>query len=58
MENEFTQRLKLKVPLIVAPMAGGPSSVEFVSASSEAGALGSIGAAYSDGKSIEEFSHF
>lgn len=57
MENEFTKRLKIKVPLIVAPMAGGPSSVEFVSASAEAGALGSIGTAYINGKAVEDFTH-
>lgn len=45
----------LKVPLIVAPMAGGFSSPEFVIASSEAGALGSIGAAYSKPEVIETF---
>lgn len=53
--NEFARRLRLKVPLIVAPMAGGPSSVEFVAASAEAGALGSVGAAYSTGTAIGEF---
>ncbi|RZA05427.1 MAG: nitronate monooxygenase, partial [Proteobacteria bacterium] len=42
----FIDSLGLKVPLIVAPMAGGPSSVNLVVASSEAGALGSIGGAY------------
>ena len=36
-------------------MAGGPSSAEFVIASSEAGALGSIGAAYSSPQAIEDF---
>ena len=53
--NKFTQRFNLKVPLFVAPMAGGPSSPEFVIASCEAGAMGSVGAAYSSGKQIEEF---
>ncbi len=38
--------LNLKYPLIVAPMAGGPTTPELVIASCEAGALGSIGAAY------------
>ena len=36
-------------------MAGGPSSPEFVIASCEAGALGSIGAAYSAPQAIEDF---
>lgn len=57
MTNEFTKRLKLKVPLVVAPMAGGPSSVEFVVASSQAGALGSIGAAYMNRQAIEDFTN-
>lgn len=52
---DFLKRLHLKVPLVVAPMAGGPSSPELVTASCQAGALGSIGAAYSSGKAIEEF---
>lgn len=38
--------LGLKYPLIVAPMAGGPTTPELVVASSEAGALGFLGAAY------------
>ncbi|WP_413560838.1 NAD(P)H-dependent flavin oxidoreductase [Bdellovibrio sp. HCB209] len=49
------KRLNLKYPLIVAPMAGGPSSPELVVTSCEAGALGSIGAAYSNPQAIEEF---
>ena len=48
-------RLGLKHPLIVASMAGGPSSPELVIASSAAGALGSIGAAYSSPAAITEF---
>ncbi|HEV7318452.1 MAG TPA: nitronate monooxygenase [Ensifer sp.] len=47
--------LGLKYPLIVAPMAGGPSSPELVAASSAAGALGSIGAAYSNPAAIADF---
>jgi nitronate monooxygenase len=42
-------------PLVVAPMAGGPSSVELVAAACNAGALGSIGAAYSTPSAIKEF---
>jgi nitronate monooxygenase len=36
----------LRLPLIQAPMAGGPSSPELVAAASAAGALGSFGFAY------------
>lgn len=48
-------RLGLKHPLVVAPMAGGPSSVALVAAASGAGALGSAGSAYSDPAAIEAF---
>lgn len=51
----LVQRLGLKYPLIVAPMAGGPSTVDLVAASSNSGVLGSIGGAYSTGLAIEEF---
>lgn len=52
---KLAERLQLKVPLVVAPMAGGPSSPELVIASSEAGALGTVGAAYSSPSAIQEF---
>ncbi len=38
--------LGISVPIIQAPMAGGPSSPELVAAASAAGALGSFGCAY------------
>jgi nitronate monooxygenase len=38
-------------------MAGGPSSVDLVATASEAGALGSIGAAYFPANSIKEFTN-
>jgi nitronate monooxygenase len=40
------QRLQLSIPLVVAPMAGGPSTPRLVAAAHRAGALGSLGAAY------------
>lgn len=49
------EALELKHPLIVAPMAGGPSSVELVAVSSEAGALGFVGGAYSSPSILEDF---
>ncbi|AYG67273.1 MULTISPECIES: nitronate monooxygenase [unclassified Rhizobium] len=52
--NLFRQ-LGLKHPLIVAPMAGGPSSVELAAAASAAGALGAMGGAYSNAAAIEAF---
>lgn len=42
----FSERVGLAVPIIQAPMAGGPSSPELVTACSAAGALGSFGFAY------------
>ena len=39
----FSERLGLRLPVIQAPMAGGPSSPELVAAVSGAGALGSFG---------------
>lgn len=54
-ENMLPLSLRLQVPLIVGPMAGGPSSPDLVAAASKAGALGSIGAAYSSPAAIEDF---
>src|SRR5215467_6845815 len=44
--TELTKRLKLTHPIIQAPMAGGGDTPRLVAAVSEAGGLGSIGAAY------------
>jgi nitronate monooxygenase len=54
-KDHLKTRLGLKHPLIVAPMAGGPSSVELVAESSNAGALGSVGAAYMGAAAIKTF---
>ncbi len=40
------ERLGLRVPVVQAPMAGGPTTPALVAAVSEAGGLGSLGAAY------------
>ncbi len=42
----FADQLGLSLPVIQAPMAGGPSTPELVAACSSAGALGSFGFAY------------
>lgn len=42
----LSRRLGIEHPIIVAPMAAGPSTPELVAASSEAGALGSFGGGY------------
>jgi nitronate monooxygenase len=42
----LSEKLGLRLPVIQAPMAGGPSSQELVAACSAAGVLGSFGFAY------------
>ena len=42
----FAKKLGIRLPLIAAPMAGGPTTQELVAACSAAGALGSFGFAY------------
>ena len=46
LSTPLSEKLGLSVPIIQAPMAGGPSSRELVAACSAAGALGSFGFAY------------
>lgn len=45
LQTELTSRLKIRIPLIQAPMAGGITTPDLVSSVSETGALGSLGAA-------------
>ncbi len=54
-DSNLFQRLGLKHPLIVAPMAGGPTSVDLVAAASASGALGAMGGAYFNAAAIEAF---
>jgi nitronate monooxygenase len=49
----LSEKLGLRLPLIQAPMAGGPSSQELVAACSAAGALGSFGFAYTQPADIK-----
>ena len=44
--DDLLRRLGIEHPIIQAPMAGGPSTPELVAAVSNAGGLGSLGAAY------------
>src|SRR6185437_9980547 len=44
--KEFVGRLGIEHPIIQGPMGGGPSTPELVAAVSNAGGLGSLGAAY------------
>lgn len=45
-QNEITERLKITYPVIQAGMAGGPTTAQLVSAVSNAGGLGVLGAGY------------
>ncbi len=45
-KNALVKRLGIDHPIIQAPMAGGPTTPELVAAVSNAGGLGSLGAAY------------
>lgn len=53
MRNELTRRLGLTTPLVQAPMSGGVTTPDLVAGVSEAGGLGSLGAAYMSGRAIE-----
>jgi len=57
-QTGFSKRLGLRLPLIQAPMAGGPSSQELVAASSAAGALGSFGFAYTQPDDMRKQAEF
>lgn len=50
----LTERLGLDHPIIQAPMAGGPTTVDLVTAAAEGGALGFFGCAYSAPEQILE----
>ncbi len=48
------ERFDMTIPVVLAPMGGGPSTPELVAAVSNAGGLGSLAAAYSNGERIEQ----
>jgi nitronate monooxygenase len=50
--SDFLRELGIEHPIIQAPMAGGPSTPELVTAVSNAGGLGSLGSAYSTPEQI------
>lgn len=52
--NPFLTRLGIQHPILLSPMAGGPSSPELAAAVSNAGGLGSLGAAYLSPERIAE----
>lgn len=52
--NEFCRKFNLTVPVVLAPMAGGPSTPELAAAVSNNGGLGSLAAAYSNPERIRQ----
>src|SRR5438445_7795422 len=54
MENAFTKLVGIKHPIILAPMAGGPSTPELAAAVSNAGGLGSLGGNYLSPEALRE----
>jgi nitronate monooxygenase len=54
LRTSFSEKLGLRLPLIVAPMAGGPTTAELVAACSAAGALGSFGFAYTQPEEMKK----
>ncbi len=53
-KNEFLKLLGIEHPIIQGPMGGGPSTPELVAAVSNAGGMGSLGAAYQTPDQIAE----
>ena len=54
LRTKLSEQLGLRLPIIQAPMAGGPSSQELVAACSAAGALGCFGFAYTQPADMEK----
>ncbi|MBY0160765.1 nitronate monooxygenase [Cytobacillus firmus] len=52
LQTELCDRFGIRYPLILAGMAGGPTTVELVAAVSNAGGLGTLGAAYMEPDAI------
>lgn len=52
--NDFYRRFEMNIPVVLAPMGGGPSTPELAAAVSNAGGLGSLAAAYSSPEKITE----
>jgi nitronate monooxygenase len=52
--NDFCRKYGFSIPVVLAPMGGGPSTPELVAAVSNAGGLGSLAAAYSNAERIQQ----
>jgi nitronate monooxygenase len=53
LHTPLCDRLGIRLPIIQAPMAGGPSTPELVAAVSQCGALGSFGFAYTQPETMQ-----
>jgi len=51
---DFCRNFNMMIPLVLAPMGGGPSTPELTAAVSNAGGLGSLAAAYSNPEKIRQ----
>lgn len=54
LQTELCKLFQIRYPLFQAGMAGGPTTVELVAAVSNAGGLGTLGAAYMEPAAIRE----
>lgn len=52
--NDFCRRFGMNIPVVLAPMGGGPSTPELTAAVSNAGGLGSLAVAYSSPEKITQ----
>lgn len=57
LNTDLTKRLGILHPIIQAPMAGGPTTVDLVVAVCEAGGMGSLAGAYTTPQKIVEWGH-
>jgi nitronate monooxygenase len=57
LQTELCQLFNIRYPLFLAGMAGGPSTAKLVAAVSNAGGLGTLGAAYMEPTAIREAIH-
>jgi nitronate monooxygenase len=56
-DTRLTRLLGIELPIVGAPMAGGPSTPQLAAAVSDTGALGSLGIAYATPEVIREALH-
>ncbi|UUZ86038.1 nitronate monooxygenase [Paenibacillus sp. P26] len=54
LKTELCRRLGIRYPIILAGMAGGPTTAGLVASVSQAGGLGTLGAAYMNPDQIRE----